>query len=80
MYGEGISHVGEVVDMGVEYGHVKKSGAWYAVGTERIGQGRDNAIQYLKDHPDLLADIESKVRAELGLPDAKAETPSESKD
>jgi recombination protein RecA len=82
MYGEGVSHVGEVVDMGVEYGHVKKSGAWYAVGTERIGQGRDNAIQYLKDHPDMLNDIEGKVRAELGLPEAavKAEAPSESKD
>jgi len=71
MYGEGISHVGEVVDMGVEFGHVKKSGAWYAVGTERIGQGRDNAIQYLKDHPDMLNDIEGKVREELGLPEAK---------
>ncbi|HID36232.1 MAG TPA: recombinase RecA [Ghiorsea sp.] len=71
MYGEGISHVGEVVDMGVEFGHVKKSGAWYAVGTERIGQGRDNAIQYLKDHPDMLNDIEGKVREELGLPESK---------
>jgi len=68
MYGEGVSHVGEVVDMGVEYGHVKKSGAWYAVGTERIGQGRDKAITYLKEHPDMLYDIETKVRAELGLP------------
>jgi len=67
MYGEGISRVGEVVDMGVEFGHVKKSGAWYAFGTERIGQGRDNAIQYLKDHPDMLADVETKVRAELGM-------------
>jgi len=67
MYGEGISRVGEVIDMGVEFGHVKKSGAWYAVGTERIGQGRDNAIQYLKDHPDMLADVETKVRAELGM-------------
>ena len=67
MYGEGVSRVGEVVDMGVEFGHVKKSGAWYAVGTERIGQGRDNAIQFLKDHPDLLAEVEGKVRADLGM-------------
>ncbi|MDQ6955185.1 MAG: recombinase RecA [Mariprofundaceae bacterium] len=67
MYGEGISHVGEVLDMGVEFGHVKKSGAWYAVGTERIGQGRDNSIQFLKDHTDLLADVEAKVRADLGM-------------
>ena len=50
---------------------MKESGAWYAVGTERIGQGRDNAIQYLKDHPDMLNDIEGKVREELGLPEAK---------
>ena len=67
MYGEGISRVGEVIDMGVEFGHVKKSGAWYAVGTERIGQGRDNSIQYLKDNPAMLADVEAKVRAELGM-------------
>jgi len=68
MYGEGVSRVGEVIDMGVEYGYVKKSGAWYAVGTERIGQGRDKAITYLKEHPDMLFDVESKVRAELELP------------
>jgi len=71
MYGEGISHVGEVIDMGVEFGHVKKSGAWYAAGDERIGQGRDKAIQYLKEHPDLLADIEIKVRTDLGMLDAE---------
>ncbi|MDX8387619.1 MAG: recombinase RecA [Ghiorsea sp.] len=70
MYGEGVSHVGEVVDMGVEFGHVKKSGAWYAVGTERIGQGRDNAIKFLKENPEMLTDVETKVRAELGLPEA----------
>lgn len=75
MYGEGVSHTGEVLDLGVEYGHVKKSGAWYAVGTERIGQGRDNAIQYLKEHPEMLEDVEVKVRAELGMePVGKAVT------
>jgi len=67
MYGEGISRVGEVIDLGVDNGHVKKSGAWYAVGTERIGQGRDNAITYLKEHPEMLADLEAKVRADLGI-------------
>ncbi|MDQ7002210.1 MAG: DNA recombination/repair protein RecA, partial [Ghiorsea sp.] len=58
------------------------SGAWYAIGTERIGQGRDNAIQYLKDHPDLLADTEAKVREELSLPGMKfnLEKPSVKKD
>jgi len=67
MYGEGVSHAGEVLDLGVDGGHVKKSGAWYAIGTERIGQGRDNAINYLKENPDMLADIEAKVRTDLGI-------------
>jgi recombination protein RecA len=67
MYGEGVSHAGEVLDLGVENDHVKKSGAWYAIGTERIGQGRDNAITYLKENPDILADIEAKVRTDLGI-------------
>jgi len=61
MYGEGVSHVGEVLDMGVEQGFVNKSGAWYARGSERIGQGRENAIQYLKDNPEMLAEIETQV-------------------
>jgi len=69
MYGEGISHAGEVLDMGVEHGLVNKSGAWYARGTERIGQGRDNAITYLKEHPDMLAEVEAEVREKLGLGD-----------
>jgi recombination protein RecA len=67
MYGEGVSHAGEVLDMGVERGHVSKSGAWYAVGSDRIGQGRDNAINYLKENPELMADIEAKVRSDMGL-------------
>ncbi|MES0372118.1 MAG: recombinase RecA [Mariprofundaceae bacterium] len=67
MYGEGVSHAGEVLDMGVNFDHVKKSGAWYAIGTERIGQGRDNAITYLKENPKVLADIEAKVRDNLGI-------------
>jgi len=67
MYGEGVSHAGEVLDLGVDGGHVKKSGAWYAIGTERIGQGRDNAINYLKENPKILADVEAKVRSDLGI-------------
>jgi len=67
MYGEGISHAGEVLDMGVKYGFVNKSGAWYAKDNEKIGQGRDNAITFLKEHPDVLAEVEAKVRAELGM-------------
>ncbi len=67
MYGEGISHAGEVLDMGVEHGLVNKSGAWYARGNERIGQGRENAVQFLKEHPQMMAEIEAEVRAKLGL-------------
>ena len=67
MYGEGVSHAGEVLDMGVQYGLVNKSGAWYACGNERIGQGRDNAMTYLKEHPEMLAEIETGVREALGL-------------
>ncbi len=67
MYGEGVSHAGEVLDMGVEHQLVNKSGAWYAIGTERIGQGRDNAITFLKEHPDMMGDIEARLRDKLGL-------------
>jgi len=67
MYGEGISHAGEILDMGVEHNLVNKSGAWYAIGTERIGQGRENAITFLREHPDMMDDIEAKLRDELGL-------------
>jgi len=67
MYGEGISHTGEVLDMGVEHGLVIKSGAWYARGNERVGQGRENAIQYLKEHPEMMAEIETDIRTKLGL-------------
>ncbi len=70
MYGEGVSHAGEVIDLGVEHGLVSKSGAWYAVGTQRIGQGRENAIQYLKEHPDMTAEIEASLREKIGLPPA----------
>ncbi len=72
MYGEGISFGGEVVDLGVQYGYVQKSGSWYAVGKERIGQGRDNAIAYLKEHPEMMAEVADKIRHDMGLPDRKA--------
>ena len=77
MYGEGVSHAGEVLDLGVSYDLVKKSGAWYAVGNERIGQGRDNAIDYLKQHPEMLTELEAQVRGKLGIPVPKAATAAE---
>ncbi|KRW94930.1 recombinase RecA [Paracoccus sp. MKU1] len=67
MYGEGISKVGELIDLGVKAGVVEKSGSWYSYGDERIGQGRENAKQYLRDRPDVAYAIEDKIRASHGL-------------
>ncbi|MCF3974015.1 recombinase RecA [Paracoccus salsus] len=67
MYGEGISKMGELVDLGVKAGVVEKSGAWYSYGDERIGQGRENAKQYLRDHPEMAYSIEDRIRASHGL-------------
>jgi len=67
MYGEGISKVGELVDLGSQAGVVEKSGAWFSYDGERIGQGRENAKQYLRDNPDVAAAIESKIRSNAGL-------------
>jgi len=71
MYGTGVSRAGEVLDRGVEHGLVNKSGAWYAIGTQRIGQGRDAAMTYLKEHPEEMVDIENTLRDKLGLPAIK---------
>jgi recombination protein RecA len=65
MYGEGISKWGELVDLGVEMGYIEKSGSWFSIGDERIGQGRDNAKQYLKEHPEFTDELEEKIRARL---------------
>ncbi|HRQ35629.1 MAG: recombinase RecA [Chiayiivirga sp.] len=62
LYGEGISREGELIDMGVEAKLVEKAGAWYSYGSERIGQGKDNARQYLKEHPGMAAELESRLR------------------
>ena len=67
MYGEGISKMGELVDLGVKTGIVEKSGSWYSYGDERIGQGRENAKTFLREHPDLAYEIEDKIRASHGL-------------
>ena len=63
MYGEGISKVGEIIDLGVQADIIDKSGAWYAYKDEKIGQGRENAKQFLKDNPELLSEIEAKIRS-----------------
>ena len=67
LYGEGISRLGEIIDMGVTAKVVDKSGAWYAYNGEKIGQGRDNAREFLRENPDLAAEIENKVRESLGI-------------
>ena len=67
MYGEGISKVGELVDLGTKVGVVEKSGAWYSVDSQRIGQGRENAKQFLREHPEVGEVVERKVREQSGM-------------
>jgi len=67
MYGEGISKTGELLDLGVKAGIVEKSGAWFSHGSERIGQGRENAKAYLKKHPEMANEIQGKIREKAGL-------------
>ena len=67
LYGEGISKMGELLDLGVKGDVIEKSGSWYSYNSERIGQGRENARQFLLDNPDISAEIEKKVRANAGL-------------
>lgn len=64
-FGEGISHVGEIVDLGVELGIIKKSGSWFSYGETRLGQGRDAVKRVIKDNPELTADLEEKIAAAL---------------
>jgi recombination protein RecA len=68
IYGEGASRVGDLLDLATAQDIVEKSGAWYSYSGERIGQGRENAKVYLKEHPELCADLEQKVRLGYGLP------------
>jgi recombination protein RecA len=67
LYGDGISREGEVIELGVTHRIIEKSGAWYTYGKDRIGQGKDNARDYLKEHPEIAQEIESKIRAVLGV-------------
>lgn len=72
MYAEGISHTSLLVDIGAEAGIIDKAGAWYSYGSQRIGQGRENAKMFLKDNPTLMAEIEEKVKVVLGLTKVEA--------
>ena len=71
-YGEGISKTGELIDLGVEHKVVEKSGAWFSYGDLRIGQGRENAKAFLRDNPDVMGEIENRLREKLGLPPLEA--------
>ncbi len=73
MYAEGISHTSLLVDIGAESGIIDKSGAWYSYKDQKIGQGRENAKLYLKDNPAMMAEIEEKVKAVLGITPASAD-------
>jgi recombination protein RecA len=67
MYGEGVSKMGELIDLGVKAGIVEKSGSWFSFDSERIGQGRENAKNFLKEHPDMAERIELTIRQSAGL-------------
>ncbi|WP_407700331.1 hypothetical protein [Streptomyces beihaiensis] len=89
LYGQGISREGGLIDMGVEHGFVRKAGAWYTYEGDQLGQGKENARNFLKDNPDLANEIEKKIKEKLGVgvrpeepgdelgADAAATTPAE---
>jgi recombination protein RecA len=76
LYGEGISREGELVDLGSQHGIVEKSGAWYSYNGDRIGQGKDNARDYLRERPALALEIENKIRERLGIAPRTGEAPA----
>jgi recombination protein RecA len=75
LYGEGISREGEIIDMGVEAKLLEKSGAWYAYNGEKIGQGKDNAREFLRENPAIAVEIENKVREAMGIPAMATDKP-----
>ncbi|HAB7885424.1 TPA_asm: DNA recombination/repair protein RecA, partial [Listeria monocytogenes] len=79
MYGEGISREGELVDMAAEVDVINKSGSWYSYKEERIGQGRENAKQYLKEHTDIRDEISKRVREEYEI-DGSSKEPLDEKE
>ena len=81
LYGEGVSFLGELIDLGVKYGFINKAGSWYSYGKDKIGQGKDNVRAYLKDNPQIAAELEANIRAEVfGVKDSKEGTIVESDD
>jgi len=77
LYGEGISKVGDLLDLGTDLGIIDKAGSWYSYRTERIGQGREQACEYMKQHGNISSDVEERIRLHFGLvPDTKADGPA----
>ena len=76
LYGEGISKEGDLLDLGVDHKVIEKSGAWFAIDGERMGQGRENARQFLKENPDIRAEIDARLRKGLGLPPVEQPGPA----
>ena len=72
MYGEGISREGEIIELGVAHNIIDKSGAWYAYNGEKVGQGKDNTREFLKEHPEMAQEIEAKIRSAVGIPVSSA--------
>jgi recombination protein RecA len=77
MYGEGFSKTGELIDLGVKAEVIEKSGSWYSYGDERIGQGRENVRRFLKENPDIMADVENRIRKNEGLIEEELLMPKE---
>ncbi|MEX5713424.1 DNA recombination/repair protein RecA, partial [Parafrankia sp. FMc6] len=76
VYGGGISREGSLIDMGVEHGIIRKSGAWYTYEGDQLGQGKENARSFLRDNPDLANEIEKRIKEKLGLsPTLDADAP-----
>jgi recombination protein RecA len=67
MYGEGVSKTGELIDLGARAGVIEKSGSWFSYKSQRIGQGRENAKTYLKEHPEVAGEIEQTIRTHAGV-------------
>src|SRR5690606_10049843 len=73
MYGQGVSREGSLIDVGVEAGFVRKAGAWYTYEGDQLGQGKENARQFLRDNPDLADELDARIKQHLGIGAAAAE-------
>ena len=77
IFGKGISKLGCILDMAVEFNIVKKAGAWFSYNDEKLGQGREKAIDYLESHPEILAEVDARVREKINPQPTTEETPAE---